>query len=293
MDLGAGRRGVDMGPSALRLAGIRERISEMGIEVDDDRESIPIPIRERGDVFDERVRFLPHIVTGCTRLAGRVELAKQENTVPLVMGGDHSIAIGTIAGLAAFCRKEGKRLGVIWIDAHADFNTPESSPSGNVHGMPLAVSVGLGRRELTELYGPSPKVDSRNVVLIGVRDVDPLEKANLKDRGVLTYTMADIDRMGMFSAAEEALERVRPRVDVLHVSFDVDCLDPEFAPGVGTPVKGGIQFRELHLLMETLAASGLVGSIEVVEINPILDVANQTSEVAVAMVLSVLGKTIL
>ncbi len=293
MDLGAGRRGVDMGPSALRLAGIKERISELGYSVEDDRESIYVPIRERSHEYDPRLKFLPEIVEGCRKLAERVELAKSDGMLPVIMGGDHSIAIGTIAGLAAFYRRSGKRLGVVWIDAHADFNTPDSTPSGNIHGMPLAVCTGLGVPELTELHGPSPKVAAQNVALIGTRDVDPLEKQHLRERGVHAYTMTDIDRRGMAAVIEETITELRSRVDVLHVSFDVDSLDPAFAPGVGTPVPGGLQFRELHLLMETLAESGLVGSLEVVEVNPILDTANTTAEVAVGIVCSALGKTIL
>jgi arginase len=293
MDLGAGRRGVDMGPSALRLAGIKERIAELGIDVEDDRESIFVPIRERGHEYDNRLKFLPEIIEGCEKLATRVELARDEGTMPVVMGGDHSIAIGTIAGLAAHYRKAGKKLGVVWIDAHTDFNTPETTPSGNIHGMPLAVSVGLGIPELTGLHGPSPKIDPENVVVIGARDIDPLEKKNLHDKLVRVYTMSDIDRMGIAAVVDDTISRLRERVDVLHVSFDVDSLDPSFAPGVGTPVTGGLQFRELHLIMETLAASGIVGSIEVVEVNPILDNANTTAEVAVGIVCSALGKTIL
>ena len=293
MDLGAGRRGVDMGPSALRLAGIREKVAAMGIEVEDDSEPIAVAIRERGEAYDPHLRFLPEIVSGCTRLAERVELAKDEGVIPLVMGGDHSIAIGTIAGLSSYYRKKRRSLGVVWIDAHADFNTPESTPSGNIHGMPLAVTVGLGVAELTGLYGPAPKVAPENVVLVGIRDVDPFEKQNLRDHRIQSYTMSDIDRLGMFTVIDEAIERLSGRCDDLHISFDVDSLDPEFAPGVGTPVKGGLQYRELHLLMETLAASKMVGSIEVVEVNPILDHANATALVAVEMVTSALGKTIL
>ncbi|WP_455383680.1 arginase [Salinispira pacifica] len=293
MDLGAGRRGVDMGPSALRLAGIKERIAELGYEVEDDRESIYVPIRERSHEYDSRLKFLPEIVEGCRKLAERVELAKEDGALPVVMGGDHSIAIGTIAGLAAHYRRSGKRLGVVWVDAHADFNSAESTPSGNIHGMPLAVSTGLGIAELTELHGPAPKVEPEDVVLIGTRDVDPLEKRNLRELGIRAYTMTDIDRRGMAAVIDETIERLRSRVDAIHVSFDVDSLDPAFAPGVGTPVPGGLQFRELHLLMETLAESGLVGSIEVVEVNPILDTANTTAEVAVGIVCSALGKTIL
>ncbi|HUX51717.1 MAG TPA: arginase [Spirochaetia bacterium] len=293
MDLGAGRRGVDMGPSAMRVAGIRERIAELGFEVEDDQESIFVPIRERGHEYNSKLKFLPEIVEGCTKLAVRVELAKDEGALPVVMGGDHSIAIGTIAGLAAHYRKAGKRMGVVWVDAHADFNTPESTPSGNIHGMPLAVSVGLGVPELTLLHGAAPKVLPEDVVLIGIRDVDVAEKQNLRDMKIRSFTMTDIDRIGMAGVIDNAISHLREQVDVIHVSFDVDSLDPEFAPGVGTPVAGGLQYRELHLLMETLAESRLIGSFEVVEVNPILDSANATAEVAVGAVCSALGKTIL
>ena len=293
MDLGAGRRGVDMGPSAMRVAGIRERIAELGFDVEDDQESIFVPIRERGHEYNSKLKFLPEIVEGCSKLAVRVELAKDEGALPVVMGGDHSIAIGTIAGLAAHYRKSGKRMGVVWVDAHADFNTPESTPSGNIHGMPLAVSVGMGARELTLLHGAAPKVLPEDVVLIGIRDVDVLEKQNLRDMKIRAFTMTDIDRIGMAAVIDNAISRLREQVDVVHVSFDVDSLDPEFAPGVGTPVAGGLQYRELHLLMETLAESRLIGSFEVVEVNPILDSANATAEVAVGAVCSALGKTIL
>ena len=293
MDLGAGRRGVDMGPSAMRVAGIRERIAELGFDVEDDQESIFVPIRERGHEYNSKLKFLPEIVEGCSKLAVRVELAKDEGALPVVMGGDHSIAIGTIAGLAAHYRKSGKRMGVVWVDAHADFNTPESTPSGNIHGMPLAVSVGMGARELTLLHGAAPKVLPEDVVLIGIRDVDVLEKQNLREMKIRAFTMTDIDRIGMAAVIDNAISRLREQVDVVHVSFDVDSLDPEFAPGVGTPVAGGLQYRELHLLMETLAESRLIGSFEVVEVNPILDSANATAEVAVGAVCSALGKTIL
>ena len=293
MDLGAGRRGVDMGPSALRLAGIREGIAGLGHDIRDDPQSIFVPIRERSHPYDQKLRFLPEIVDGCTRLAQRVELAKQEGDLPVVMGGDHAIAIGTIAGLASYYRSVGKTMGVVWIDAHGDFNTPDTTPSGNIHGMPLAASTGRGASELTDLYCSGPKVDPQNVALIGVRDVDPAERVLIREAGIDAYTIADVDRLGAAEVIDRAIARLRERVDVVHISFDVDSLDPLYAPGVGTPVPGGLQYREVHLIMETLAASGLVGSLEVVEINPILDNANLTAEVAAQIVLSALGKTIL
>lgn len=293
MDLGAGRRGVDMGPSALRLAGIKERISDLGYSVEDDVVPIHVPIRERGREFNAKLKFLPEIVDGCLKLAERVELAMDSAALPVVMGGDHSIAIGTIAGLANYYRKKKSRFGVIWIDAHADFNTAESTPSGNIHGMPLAVSCGLGVPELTELAGPSPKVAPEHVVLIGIRDVDSLERRNLHSTDVTSFTMSDIDRHGTAWAVDRAIAKLSGSVDHIHVSFDVDSLDPQLAPGVGTPVPGGLQYREAHLIMETLAASGLVNSVEVVEVNPILDSANMTADIAVGLIGSLLGKTIL
>ena len=216
-----------------------------------------------------------------------------EGYFPVVMGGDHSIAIGTLAGLAGHYRERGRSVGAVWIDAHGDFNTPETSPSGNIHGMPLAVSVGRGAPELTSLLGLTPMVRPEHVALIGTRDIDALEREEIRAAGVEVYTIADIDRLGAGQVIDRAISSLREKVDALHVSFDVDSLDPQVAPGVGTPVPGGLQYRELHLIMETLAASGLVRSLEVVEVNPILDTANTTAEVAVEMVLSALGKTIL
>lgn len=293
MDLGAGRRGVDMGPSALRLAGIKEKISAMGFSVEDDQDDIFVPIPEHGHVANTKLKFLKEIVTTCEHLAHRVELAKKEGFFPIVMGGDHSIAIGTIAGLSSWYKKQGKKLGVVWVDAHADMNTPETSPTGNIHGMPLAVNIGLGAPELINLYGDFQKLDPKNVALIGIRDLDRDEKKNVKARGINAYTMADIDRLGIYAVIQEAISILKERVDVIHISFDVDGMDPGVAPGVGTPVPGGLRFRETHLIMETLAETGMVGSMEITEINPILDIRNQTAETAVEMVCSALGKTIL
>lgn len=293
MDLGAGRRGVDMGPSALRLAGIKEKIGAMGFSVEDDQDDIFVPIPEHGHVENTNLKFLKEIITTCEHLACRVELAKEEGVFPIVMGGDHSIAIGTIAGLSSYYKKMGKRLGVVWIDAHADMNTPETSPTGNIHGMPLAVNMGLGADELVNLHGKFHKLDPKNVALIGIRDLDREEKKNVKARGVNAYTMADVDRLGIYAVIQEAIAILKGRVDVIHISFDVDGMDPGVAPGVGTPVPGGLRFRETHLIMETLAETGLVESMEITEINPILDIRNQTAETAVEMVCSALGKTIL
>lgn len=293
MDLGAGRRGVDMGPSALRLAGIKEKVASLGFSVEDDQDDIFVPIPEHGHVENNSLKFLKEIVTTCEHLARRVELAKEEGFFPIVMGGDHSIAIGTIAGLSSFYKKQGKKLGVVWVDAHADMNTPETSPTGNIHGMPLAVNIGLGADVLINLHGNFQKLDPKNVALIGIRDLDREEKRNVKARGINAYTMADIDRLGIFAVIQEAISILKERVDVIHISFDVDGMDPGVAPGVGTPVQGGLRFRETHLIMETLAETGMVGSMEITEINPILDIRNQTAETAVEMVCSALGKTIL
>jgi len=293
MDFGANRRGVDMGPSALRQAGIKATLSDLGHQVEEEKRSVRVPIADHSDEGDPRVKFLDPIVEGCTALAGLVEEAAGDGAFPLVMGGDHSIAVGTLAGLANHHQRHGQSWGVVWIDAHADFNTPETSPSGNIHGMSLAASAGLGHPALTGLGGDFRKVDPHRVVIIGARDIDPGEKRNLKETGVHVFTMADIDRLGMAEVARSTLKDLLGLVETLHVSFDVDSLDPEVAPGVGTPVRGGLTYRELHLLMETLGGDGRVTSAEVVEVNPILDVRNQTALTAVEMLASLLGDTIL
>ena len=293
MDFGASRRGVNVGPTALRLAGIKEKLMELGHQPEEDEQPIFVPIQEIAQEYDSTLKFLPAILAGCRKLAQRVEATKQEGLFPLVMGGDHSIAVGTLAGLGAYYRAQGIRWGVVWLDAHGDYNTPETSPSGNIHGMPLAASTGIGSPELTGLHGDFTKVDPSHVVIIGLRDVDLGERQNLKNQKVKTFTMADIDRKGIDSVMAETLEYLKQRVDVIHLSFDVDSLDPTFAPGVGTPVPGGLTYREAHFIMEHLAASGMVGSAEVVEVNPILDIQNKTAETAVEMIASLLGKTIL
>ena len=293
MDFGANRRGVDMGPSALRQAGIKASLAELGHLVEEEKRTVRVPIADHSDEGDPRVKFLAPIVQGCQTLAELVNEASGGGAFPLVMGGDHSIAVGTLAGLGNHYRKLGQRWGVVWIDAHADFNTPETSPSGNVHGMSLAAAAGLGYGELTKLGGDFRKVEPQNIVIIGARDIDVGEKRNLKEAGVTVFTMADIDRLGMAEVARRTLEDHLGNVEALHVSFDVDSLDPEVAPGVGTPVRGGLTYRELHFLMETLCADGRARSAEVVEVNPILDVRNQTALTAVEMLASLLGDTIL
>jgi len=292
MDFGANRRGVDMGPSALRQAGIKASLTALGHRVEEEKRSVRVPIAEHSDEGDPRVKFLEPIVRGCTELATLVADAAGDGAFPLVMGGDHSIAVGTLAGLSHHYRKSGVTWGLVWIDAHADFNTPETSPSGNIHGMSLAASAGLGHPSLTGLGGEHRKVDPGHIVIIGARDIDPGEKHNLREAGVHVFTMADLDRRGMDEITRTTLQDLLGGVERLHVSLDVDSLDPEVAPGVGTPVRGGLTYRELHLLMETLCADGRVTSAEVVEVNPILDVRNQTALTAVEMLASLLGDTI-
>lgn len=293
MDFGANRRGVDMGPSALRQAGIKATLTELGHEVEEERRTVNVPIPDHLEVGDPQMKFLDPIVDGCSTLAQLVCEARDDDTFPLVMGGDHSIAVGTLAGLGQSYRSRHESWGVIWIDAHADFNTPETSPSGNIHGMSLAASAGLGHPALTRLGGDFRKISPENIVIIGARDIDSGEKQNLRNAGVQVYTMADIDRLGIAEVARMTLKDKLGTVDHLHVSFDVDSLDPEAAPGVGTPVRGGMTYRELHFLMETLCTDGRTASAEVVEVNPILDVRNQTALTAVEMLASLLGDTIL
>jgi len=291
MDFGANRRGVDMGPSALRQAGIKQTIETLGHGVEEEKRAVRVPLADHVEAGDPRVKYLDAIVEGCRSLDLLVREALADGAFPLVMGGDHSIAVGTLAGLGNHYR--GRRWGVLWIDAHADFNTPETSPSGNIHGMSLAASAGLGHPALTALGGDFIKIAPTDIVIIGARDLDPGERVNLKEAGVHVFTMADIDRLGIAETVRRALRDHLGGVEALHVSFDVDSLDPEFAPGVGTPVRGGLTYREVHFLMETLAEDGRVTSAEVVEVNPVLDVRNQTAQTAVEMVASLLGATIL
>ncbi|HWP83104.1 MAG TPA: arginase [Bacteroidota bacterium] len=291
MDLGAGRRGVDMGPSAIRIAGVADKLRSLGHTIFDEGDILVKP-PEQQKVANEKLKYLPAIVRACTLLAGKVEKIVSGGGFPLVLGGDHSIAIGTIAGIAAHCRKEGKKLGVLWIDAHGDLNTHETTPSGNIHGMPLAVALGLGAIELTSVGGDFTKLDPKNVVLIATRDLDDGERAHIKKLGVNVFTMEEIDKHGMAVVITKAIRKLRG-VDYLHVSFDLDAVDPSVAPGVGTPVKGGLNYREAHLIMETLNEFGKMTSLEMVEVNPILDNRNQSAEFAVELIQSGFGKKIL
>jgi arginase len=292
MDLGQGRRGVDMGPSAIRYAGIGTRLKELGYKVIDDGD-LTIKTQEEQRVKDAKAKYLPEIARACTVLARKVEKISQKGQFPLVLGGDHSIAIGTIAGLSLNARRRKKKLGIFWIDAHGDFNTPGSSPSGYIHGMPLAICAGLGPRQLVHVGGAFTKVDPKNIAIIGLRDLDKSERENLKKFGVHLYTMEDIDKYGVHKVMKRAFDQVANNVDYLHVSFDLDSVDPIYAPGVGTPVKGGLDYREAHLIMEMLAESKKMTSLELVEVNPILDNRNQSAEFAVELVQSAFGKKIL
>jgi arginase len=295
LDLGAGRRGVDMGPSALRIAGVGEQITRLGHEVVDEGD-IAVAAPEVQRIEDPRLKYLPEIVRAVTILAQRVERALEAGDFPLVLGGDHSMAIGTISGIGAHFKKKERRVGLIWFDAHGDANTPETTESGNIHGMPLAVVFGRGARPLVEVGGfgdGEPRLRPENAVLIGVRSVDGRERAILREIGVTVLSMENLDRDGVFRSMSRALAIASDGTDAFHVSFDVDSLDPSEAPGVGTPSRGGLSYREAHTMMEMIAETGKICSMEVAEVNPILDVKNSTAEVAAELVASALGKRIL
>jgi arginase len=285
LDLGAGRRGVDMGPSAIRYAGLDERIAELGRRVEDWGD-VEAAVPEATELVDERMRYLPQIKATCERIAALVARAVQEGYLPLVLGGDHSVALGALGGMA---RVSGPG-GVLWLDAHGDLNRPETTPTGNVHGMPLAAALGLAGPEFESDGYPVPAVD--RVALVGVRSLDPGERDLLAELDACVFTMSDLDRMGVETAMRQALEHVAGD-NFVHVSLDMDVLDPDVAPGVGTPVRGGLSYREAHLAMELVAEAGVLSSLEVVEVNPILDRENETAELAVELVASALGARIL
>ena len=292
MDLGQSRRGVDMGPSALRVAGLQSRLKQLGHQVEDIG-NVSVKQPEEQPYGEKRAKYLNEIAETCRGLAEMVEHTLGEGMLPLVLGGDHSIAVGSMAGVASFFRKQGKRVGYIWLDAHGDMNTPESSPSGNVHGMPLAAIIGCGAPELVELMGFKPKVEPRNVALVGVRDLDAKERKLIKESGLHVFTMRDVDERGMREVMSEALRFASDETDGVAVSLDMDFVDPSDAPGVGTPVRGGVTYREAHLAMEMIADSEAMVSLEVVEINPVIDLHNKTALLGVEMLLSGLGKKIL
>jgi arginase len=292
LDLGQGRRGVDMGPSAVRVASLNSRVQALGYVVED-MGNVAVDQAETSPEGHARAKYLPQIAAACQRLAVEVGEALSRSSVPLVLGGDHSVAVGTVSGVSQYFREQGKKVGLIWVDAHADMNTPESSPSGNVHGMPLACIVGMGPAELTNLFGYSPKTDPRNTVIVGLRDVDQIERGHVRDSGVHAFTMRDIDERGLRSVMEEAVRLACDGTAGLHLSLDMDFVDPKDAPGVGTPVRGGATYREAHLAMEMICDSGRMVSMEVVEVNPVIDEVNRTADLAVELVLSALGKRIL
>ncbi len=292
LDLGAGRRGTDMGPSAIHVAGLVPELEKLGYDVARVR-SLGTTSHEATPVGDATARFLPEIATMCAQVRDGVTLDLTEGAFPLVLGGDHSQAIGTIAALSAWHRAQGRRIGVIWVDAHTDMNSPGSSPSGNIHGMPLAVLLGVGHPDLLALCGDVPALDPRDVVVIGARDVDAGERALVKELGVRVYSMQELDDRGTNVCVREAIDRVTTGTAGVHLSFDLDGVDPSGAPGVGTPVPGGLSVRESHLICESAARTGKLLGMEMVELNPTLDQANQTGRLAVWLIASALGKSIL
>jgi arginase len=292
MDLGASRRGVDMGPSALRVAGLQARIKQLGHHVEDIG-NISVRQPEELQVGEKRAKYVGEITDACKDLGEAVQKSLQEGMLPLVLGGDHSIAVGSVSGVAAHYHKDKKQIGCIWLDAHSDMNAPETSPSGNVHGMPLAAILGYGVPELQDLFDYKPKIEAQNVVLVGVRDLDAHEKKFIKKMGVRTFTMREIDERGMREVMADALKFAMDDTDGIAVSLDMDFVDPSDAPGVGTPVRGGVTYREAHLAMEMIADSDSMVSMEIVEINPVIDEHNRTALLGVELVLSALGKKIL
>ncbi len=292
LDLGQSRRGVDMGPSAVRVAGLEARLEAIG-HVVEDAGNIAVAIPEQKKAGAANAKYLKEITATCTKSAEMVLNTLEEGKFPIVLGGDHSLAVGTVSGVAEFYRRKNQKIGLIWIDAHSDINTPETSPSGNVHGMPMAALMGLGPAELGNIYDFSPKVRPENCVLVGIRDVDQHEKENIRRAGIQCFTMRDIDERGMRTVMEEALRMAGRGTAGYHISLDMDWIDPEDAPGVGTPVWGGATYREAHLAMEIISDHGRMLSFEIVEVNPVIDSHNQTADLAVELALSALGKKIL
>ena len=292
MDLGGGRRGVDMGPSAIRIAGIEEGVRGLGLEFED-HGNVPVPEPRSRVPRNPKAKFLEEIVECCSHLRAKVEAILAQGSFPLVVGGDHSIACGTIAAISSHHHRLGQKIGLIWFDAHGDINTPESSESGNIHGMPLACVIGRGIPELVRLGSRVPMVDVEKAVLIGVRTLDKKEKEEIKDSGIHVFTLRDIDMHGIHKVMKMAIEIASTGTAGFHLSFDLDGTDPSVAPGVGTPVTGGTTLRESHLIMEHASESGWLLGLELTEINPILDNQNATARVAVDLALSALGKIVL
>jgi arginase len=292
MDLGADRRGVDMGPSALRYADLDERLTELGYEVED-LGDLDVIIPEIKHFGDPHAKYLKEIADACAQLATMTLGAIERGRTPVVLGGDHSIAVGTMSGMSEAYRRRGQTLGLLWFDAHADMNTPEISPSGNVHGMPMAAILGYGPHELTHIFGYAPKVRPEHVAMIGIREVDREERLVVKRSGVRVFTMKEIDKRGIGAVMDEALAIVTKGTGGFSVTLDADFLDPYESPGVATPVRGGADYREAHLAMEMVADTKKMRSFEIAEINPILDVQNKTAHFGIELILSAFGKEIL
>lgn len=292
LDLGSGRRGVDMGPSALRVAGLEAHLESLGYVVEDAGD-LDVCIPETQPFGQERLRYAEPILQTSLALADAVRSTLDAGRIPLVLGGDHGIAIGSIAGSAAYFRGRNQRLGVVWLDAHGDMNTPETTPSGNIHGMGLAIALGLGDPRFTTLAGQAPKLDARHVAVVGVRDLDPGERDHFRRTNVSVFTMREIDELGVREVMRRAIDIAARDTAGIHVQFDMDVIDPEDAPGTGTPVRGGMTYREAHLAMELLADSAAIRAVDLVEINPVLNERNRTAELGLELLLSVLGKRIL
>jgi arginase len=292
VDLGSGRRGVDMGPSALRIAGLESKLTQLGYKVEDTGD-INIEIMEKQKISNPKLKYIDEILKTSKTLAARVEKVLEQEKFPLCIGGDHSMALGTIAGISSFCNKNKLTLGVIWIDAHTDMNTDETTPSGNIHGMPLAASMGLGNSELVNLCGFAPKLKPENCAIIAARSIDVEERKIIKKLNPTVYTMSDVDKLGIHRIISRVLKQFKEKVDHIHVSFDVDSVDPNFAPGVGTPVPGGLNYREAHSLMESIAECGCMSSLEIAEVNPILDIRNSSAVFAADLIASSMGQRIL
>ena len=292
LDYGASRHGSDMGPSAIRLAGLRGRLESLGHRTEKFEAPVRVPSQEYAPPGNPRAKYLGPIRDACSALARAVEDAASAGAFPLVLGGDHSVALGSIAGMGAWARREGRRLGVLYVDAHGDFNTPETSPTGNIHGQCLAASCGYGLPELVDLHVPGRKADPAAVCFVGTRDLDPGERDLMREAGVTVFSMSDIDRNGFPEIVRRVAAFFKGRADWVHVSFDMDVLDPMFAPGTGIPLPAGLTNREALLLMEAMAEGGLVRSAEIVEVNPVLDVRNQTAVLAAALAARLLGETI-
>jgi len=292
LDLGCNLRGANIAPATVRIAGLAEKLAGLGISAHDSGD-VPVPLRETLSPTVASEKYMSVIATVCEELSVRVEQSLERGRFPLCLGGDHSIAIGTINGAARYWYGQGGQLGLIWIDAHADMNTPATSPSGNIHGMPLSAVLGLGHDKLTQLSRPSARVRPENVALIGIRNLDEGEKEFVRQTGIHYFTMSEIDQRGMYPVIADALDRLSQNCAAIHLSFDLDSVDPLWAPGVSTPVPGGLTYREAHLMLETVASAGLLRSMEFVELNPMYDTNHQTSRLCIELALSALGKAIL